>query len=179
VVKGGYDFCNRVNPGSPILSSQYYYGAAVVRWISCLRWLILIVALTSLWVSYRIYHDHAMIHCFVLTLRYTTAYFACLTRQVKICFSVMQYTFSTTYRSLFFSIPGAGSARCFISPAVTFRLPSCYWICFVSIGFCTSILSSECRVFTMCSSDFSPSWLIHCMVRCWKRANLTHTLPSS
>ncbi|KAG1872160.1 hypothetical protein F4604DRAFT_788274 [Suillus subluteus] len=38
----------------------------------------------------------------------------------------------------------------------------------------TSTMSSGCNAFMFCS-DFFASWFIHCMIKCCKHANSTHT----
>lgn len=101
---------------------------------------ILIVALTSLWVSYRIY---------LTTLRWFIVFFNIKTYDCILCMSdsasgnllerPIVYTLNYSWcRSLSFSILGTGSARCFILPAVSLHLSSCYWICLVSIRFAPS-----------------------------------------
>ncbi|KAG1738247.1 hypothetical protein EDB19DRAFT_907706 [Suillus lakei] len=86
---------------------------------------LLVVALTSLWVSYISYHDLAMTVYFHITFRYTITYFACLTRQVEICLNTHNTLNCGWCRSLLFLSLDTGSAQYFISPAVTFHVPSC------------------------------------------------------
>lgn len=118
------------------------WSLSVVQVVIDLFVLVLIAALTVLWVGHR--NHYAFEANSYHASRYMNIYFASQTRQVEILFQ-RQASDLTRRRLITSSSVGGDLVHCHIWLAVTCHLSSCYWLCLVSANYASPhIIPSWC-----------------------------------
>jgi hypothetical protein len=140
-----FDPCSLTSLPTASMVMVRRWSLSVVRVVIDLFVLVLIAALTALWVGHSNHHvfEANSYH----TSRSMNIYFASQTRQVEILFQ-RQASDLTRRRSITSSSLGGGLEHCHIWLAVTCHLSSCYWLCLVSASYASPhIIPSWCDLF--------------------------------